>query len=386
MRGLGLLCAVCVLLSVCSAEKLLGRAEPIPSDKCGLTTITSGDERVYVFSLSEDSVVWFKFQKPEGGWSTWTPLADRKKMSSGPKPVRHSNGTIQVFARGADRQFYISTMVANNQWSDWTSPFGEKAFHSPPTAVVTSAGTVKVFGVSAETRSVFVSESTPITSATFEWSAWADLGGDSTSPVAILVDAESLIHVFIRGTNRALWHLTETYSHANGKKWGEWECLGGVLASAPRVPVTLNGVNLVEIYARAADKALWHRGQSSAELESNVEWSAWVSLGGVLASGPAVALNDDGMGDVFARATDKAIYFKSQFEDENGDAHFTQWHTLGGMFSSTPSVLVRADGLVDVFARGVDKAIWHSHQVETNGTRAFSSWHSLGGHTRKFTC
>jgi hypothetical protein len=111
-----------------------------------------------------------------------------------------------------------------------------------------------------------------------------------------------------------------------------------------------------------------------------------VSLGGVLASGPAVALNDDGMGDVFARATDKAIYFKSQFEDENGEPHFTQWHTLGGMFSSTPSVVVRADGMIDVFARGVDKAIWHSHQVETNGTRVFSSWHSLGGHTRKFTC
>jgi hypothetical protein len=173
---------------------------------------------------------------------------------------------------------------------------------------------------------------------------------------------------------------------SDGRKWGEWECLGGVMASSPKVPVTLNGVNLIEVYGRAADKALWHRAQIASQDGSNAEWSAWTSLGGVLASGPAVAVNDDGMSDVFARATDKAIYFKSQFEDSNGESHFAQWHTLGGMFSTTPSVLVRADGMIDVFARGVDKAIWHSHQVEKNGTRVFSSWYSLGGHTRKFTC
>jgi hypothetical protein len=171
------------------------------------------------------------------------------------------------------------------------------------------------------------------------------------------------------------------------KKWGSWECLGGVLASAPKVPVTLNGANMVEIYARAADKALWHRSQFSSLDSSSVEWGAWKSLGGVLASGPSVALTDDGLGQVFARATDKAIYFKEQVTVDSDEVSFTQWHTLGGMFSTTPSLLVRADGLIDIFARGIDKAIWHSHQTENvNGTRSFSSWHSLGGHTRKYTC
>jgi len=193
------------------------------------------------------------------------------------------------------------------------------------------------------------------------------------------------MHVFIRGSNRALWHIQETVSGME-KTWGKWECLGGVLASSPKVPATLNGVNLVEVYVRAADKALWHRGQVTKQNADVIEWTEWSSLGGVLASGPSVGLNDDGMTDVFARATDKAIYFKSQFQDETGDIHFTQWHTLGGMFTSTPSVVVRADGLFDMFVRGVDKSIWHTHQVETNGTRSFSGWHSLGGHTRKYTC
>jgi len=381
MSGKQILAVFVLLVACCAAETLLGRAEPIPSDKCATSTVTFEDERLYVFALSEDSVIWHKFQKPEGGWSTWRPLADRKKMGSGPRAVRFENGTLQVFARGTDRKFYVTTMTSLNEWSDWSSPFGEITFTSPPVPVVSSNGDCYLFGISATTHSVWYAISTPISSGELTFGKFADLGGEATSPPAVLVDSEALLHVFIRGSNRALWHIAEK----SDKTFGDWECLGGVLASAPRVPVTLNGANLVEVYARAADKALWHRGQT-AKQDDSIEWSAWTSLGGVLASGPSLGLNDDGMTDVFARATDKAIYFKSQFQDENGEIHFTQWHTLGGMFSSTPNVVVRADGLFDIFARGVDKAIWHSHQVEVNGTRTFSAWHSLGGHTRKYMC
>jgi len=337
-----------------------------------------------VFSLSEDSIVWHKFQMPTGGWSTWRPLADKRKMGSGPQGVRYENGTMQVFARGTDRQFYVTTMTALNEWSDWRS-LGETMFTSPPVAVVSPAGQCYVFGIAAETHSVWYSVSSPISSGNLDFSAFANIGGDATGSPSAMVDAEAQLHVFIRGTNRALWHISEKVV-GESKQWGEWECLGGVLASSPKVPLTLNGANLVEVYARAADKALWHRGQVAKHDSESIDWSSWSSLGGVLASGPSLALSDDGMTDVFARATDKAIYFKSQFQDENGEVHFTQWHTLGGMFSSTPTVVVRADGLLDVFARGVDKAIWHSHQVEVNQTRTFSAWHSLGGHTRKYTC
>lgn len=306
-------------------------------------------------------------------------------MNSGPKAVRFPNGTLQVFARGSDRKFYQSTMTADYEWSDWAS-LGETAFLSPPEAVVTSAGSVLVFGV-ASNHNVSYSESTPISSGELTFSLFADLGQTATSSVKVLVDSEALVHVFVRGTNRAMWHISEEYTHPGLKQWQpEWECLGGVMASSPSVPVSLNGVGLVEAYGRAADKALWHRPQTAQQAGTSIDWAPWSSLGGVLASGPAVAVNDDGMADVFARATDKAIYFKSQFEDEAGVVHHTPWHTLGGMFSTTPTVVVRADGLFDLFARGVDKAIWHSHQVETNGTRTFSAWHSIGGHTRKYTC
>jgi len=371
------------------------RADPIPSDKCGSNVVAYEDDRLYLFSLSEDSIVWYKYQKDappvESVWSTWRPLADRKKMSSGPRAVRYPNGTLQVFVRGADRQFYVSTMTSLNEWSDWTTFAPSRTFVSPPVPIITSGGTCMVFGVDSQTHSVWYSESTPIASGDLEFSEWADLGGDATSSPSAVVDADSLVHIFIRGTNRALWHLSEFYPRnetvsVEGKSWGQWECLGGVMASSPKVPASLNGANMVEVFARASDKALWNRRQSAQQGGDSVEWDSWTSLGGVLASGPVVALSDDGNLDVFARATDKSIYFKSQFEDADGVTHFTSWSSLGGMFSSTPSAIVRADGRVDLFARGIDKAIWRSHQVEVNGTRSFTSWHSLGGHTRKFTC
>eukprot|EP00301_Raphidiophrys_heterophryoidea_P007791 c12972_g1_i2.p1 GENE.c12972_g1_i2~~c12972_g1_i2.p1 ORF type:complete len:388 (+),score=86.18 c12972_g1_i2:52-1215(+) len=387
MSGKKVLAALFLIVASCAAETLHGRAEPIPSDKCATSVVTFEDERLYIFSLSEDSVVWHKFQKPEGGWSTWRPLADRKKMGSGPSAVRYENGTMQVFARGTDRKFYVTTMTSLNEWSDWSSPFGEITFTSPPVPVVSSGGNCYLFGVNAATHSVWYSISSPISSGLLTFTQFADIGGDATSTPSVLVDSESLVHVFIRGSNRALWHITEKPNPSTTDKiWGDWECLGGVLASAPRVPLALSGSNLVEVYARAADKALWHRAQNAKQDDTAIEWASWISLGGVLASGPALGPNDDGMTDVFARATDKAIYYKAQFVDEDGATHFTQWQSLGGMFSSAPTVVVRADGFFDVFARGVDKAIWHSHQIEVNGTRTYSAWHSLGGHTRKFVC
>jgi len=380
---MGRVVAVLAALVVCA---IASRVEPIPTDKCAASVITGDDDQLYVFSLSEDSVIWFKFQKKQDGWSTWRPLADRKKMGSGPKAIRFANGTLMVFARGTDRKFY-STILTDKQATDW-SLVSDATFSSPPVPVVTTAGSVALFGTSAETHSTLYTESTPISSE--EGIAFGDFAPlsfqESTSSPAVLMDGEGLLHVFIRGTNRGLWHIAETYSHPEAKKWSDWECLGGIMASSPSVPVTLNGVGLVEVYGRAADKALWHRSQTAQQAGTSIDWASWTSLGGVLASAPAVAVDDTGMTNVFARATDKAIYFKSKMVADDDTEKHGQWSTLGGMFSTAPSTTVLADGTIAVFARGVDKAIWWSRQIETNGTKAYTSWHSLGGHTRKYAC
>merc|ERR1711998_587499 len=131
MRAALLVAALCAV--ACAT-----RVEPIPTDKCAASVVASDDDRMYVFSLSEDSVVWFKFQKAEGGWSTWRPLADRKKMASGPKAVRFAQGTLMGFARGTDRLYYSTTMTAENEFSDWKPLSEDVTFSTPPVPLVDS--------------------------------------------------------------------------------------------------------------------------------------------------------------------------------------------------------------------------------------------------------
>ena len=79
-----------------------------------------------------------------------------------------------------------------------------------------------------------------------------------------MLDAEGL---FVRGPERALWHKYQIAGQEpRDVKWSEWKSLGGVLASAPQIPVALNmyTVNLLEIFVRVSDKAYWHRCQVSA--------------------------------------------------------------------------------------------------------------------------
>merc|ERR1711871_1217871 len=156
-----------------------------------------------------------------------------------------------------------------------------------------------------------------------------------TSLPSVELDAESLLHVFVRGPDRQLWTKAQVGRHDPRQvKWGEWENLGGVLSSGPRVPIVSNAVNLLEVYVRASDKAFWQKDQSHI----------------------------------------------------NGTVVWNRWNSLGGMTSTGPAVVQRADGLLEVFVRGVDKNIWHKSQVLANGTLSFGPWKFLGGSTKSFPC
>merc|ERR1711988_1019961 len=196
-----------------------------------------------------------------------------------------------------------------------------------------------------------------------EWSNWANL----------------------RGPDRQLWTKAQVgRQDPRQVKWGEWENLGGVLSSGPRVPIVSNAVNLLEVYVRASDKAFWQKFQIAGH-DKGVSWDDWVPLGGVFSSGPEAILNMDGLLDVFGRGPDKAIWHKGQ-SHINGTVVWNRWNSLGGMTSTGPAVVQRADGLLEVFVRGVDKNIGHESQILANGTLSFGPWKFLGGSTKSFPC
>jgi len=286
-----------------------------------------------VFGRGADNAIWHKYQNQPNDltWTKWMSLGSKIQFTSDPVAILSSEGFIHIFARGADGSLMHKTQFTNN--------------------------------------------------TLFVWTEWTSLGGSLTSMPAVMLDAEALLHVFVRGPDRALWHKHQIGGQEpRFVKWSEWQSLRGVLASAPRVPVALNTVNLLEIFVRASDKAFWHRCQvaSLPPNEREVDWNEWQSLGGVFASGPSAVVNGDGLIDTFGRGADKAVWHKSQYLTD-GLPRWTAWQSLRGITSTGPSLRVKGDGLVDVYVRGVDKQIWLKGQALTGNSTSFGVWRAISG-------
>jgi len=376
-------CALCVCVALfvayCHAETVNEAIDPaIPRDKCGVTIGINEDERMALFILGTDKAFYVKTEEDSGDMPPWTTLGG--KFKGGPSVVRSNDGRLEVFGRGFDNKIWNSFQLEANSrsFSQWTS-LGNQNLTSDPVAILSSEGFIHLFAKGSDNSLIHKTQFT--NNMMFVWTEWTSLGGSLTSQPAVMLDAEGLLHVFVRGPDRALWHKHQIgVQEPRYVKWSEWQSLGGVLASAPRVPVALNTVNLLEIFVRASDKAYWHRCQvaSLPPNEREVDWNEWQSLGGVFSSGPAAVVNGDGLIDTFGRGADKALWKKSQYLVD-GVPQWSPWSTLRAITSTGPAVRVRGEGLLDVFVRGVDKQIWMKSQSFGNNTVEFGVWKSLDG-------
>jgi hypothetical protein len=240
--------------------------------------------------------------------------------------------------------------------------------------LLNSEGNIAVFVRGKISRSLMYNHQVHNASAVF-WAGWSNLGGILTSGPSSVLTAESMVHVFVRGVDKGLFEKRQVATHSGTVAWTKYDGLGGLLASHPSVPAALNPVNLLEIFVRQADRAIWYKKQVASTHESDsVAWSEWTSLDGKMASGPSVVLNNDGLIEVYARGINREIFVKHQ---ENHDTNeYKLWESLGGDSASTPFTLLHPDGSVHVLYRGtVDKQIYHKEKREVApGTFMWSDW------------
>jgi hypothetical protein len=82
-------------------------------------------------------------------------------------------------------------------------------------------------------------------------------------------------------------------------------------------------------------------------------------LGGVITSNPAVAVNEDGRLEAFARGTDDALWHIAQTAPAG---NWSNWATLGGWLDDKIATVVTSDGRVEVFAASGDESLWYIAQ------------------------
>lgn len=134
--------------------------------------------------------------------------------------------------------------------------------------------------------------------------------------------------------------------------------------------IALNTLNMLEVFARGTDGAVWHKWCNPGGI-----WSAWASLAGNITGSPAVLKNADGHLEIFARFTDGSVRLCWC----NPDGSWSAWNNLGGNVMGNPVVGVAQDGNPELFAVGAaDGAIYHCWR---NPGGAWSAWFSLGGQT-----
>ncbi len=129
----------------------------------------------------------------------------------------------------------------------------------------------------------------------------------------------------------------------DGRRWRDWESLGGVLHTAPRSRVV--GSNRIDLFAQGTDSAFWYvlnpRPRPLVRLIANMTVQAslvgrhplgWLGvLGGIIQSAPAAVSWDRNRLDVFALGTDSAVWHR--WWDGSG---WRGWDSLGGIGQVRP--------------------------------------------------
>jgi hypothetical protein len=184
------------------------------------------------------------------------------------------------------------------------------------------------------------------------------------------------IHVFARGSDNALWHL----SGDGDADWTDWASLGTIFSGDPTVCSSAPG--RLDVFALRPDSNaplridphVWQR------TFQNDVWSDWQPAGAALGAG----LGGPGSVGVVSPAPGLIDLFASTMRiDGTGaiqHAHFennvwSSWEIVPGSSGKlAPAAVSRGPGTLDLFACDESRAVWH---VEFNG--GWQIWEPLVG-------
>jgi hypothetical protein len=288
-----------ITLSIGEMPGSLGRTTSAPA------AVSHSDGSIDLLVRGYDEALWH--QHFDGStWGNWDNAAGGTWLSA-PAVASQVDGQFDVFMISTDNQIYqrhwdggwSADWLQYAEWphtiSSWTGPTPEL----PPLAVVARDGGFDLFRVGPDN--------------TLRWhdgTTWQTLGGMLASGPGAVSSGADQMQVFARGVDEALWYLT--YDSGNWSAWQRLELVGmdeGVtIAAAPTAISPAPGQ--IDIYVRGSDNQLW-----KLSFDGDT-WGTWVSLGGQLTSGVAVAA-----GNIIAQAEDGSL--------QNGDG--LVWTSLGGL-------------------------------------------------------
>jgi hypothetical protein len=222
--------------------------------------------------------------------------------------------------------------------------------------------------------------------AWYGWNALDSLdspnGKDLGSDPAVGVNQDDRLEVFALGSDNVVYHIWQTCA---GCLWSGWTRIDNAhpsnLTFVGRPVVGMNQDGRLEVFARGADNAVYHIWQCPKG--SGCDWSAWTRIDSAhlsslsFAGNPAIAVNQDGRLEVFARGSDNALWHIWQCPQGSG-CDWSAWSSLGGVWDGDPVAARDGSGPLEVSIHGVQNRTWHIGQACPGC--GWSSWiYSIGG-------
>src|SRR5450759_769956 len=199
--------------------------------------VSWGPNRVDVFVRGTDNALYHRVWA--GAWYGWESLGGG--LTSGPAAASWTSGRLDVFVRGTDNGLWHKWWDGR-QWSSWESLGG--GLTSDQTAVSWGPNRIDVFARGTD-NGLWHRWWDGV-----RWNGWESLGGSLTSAPEAASCSPGHLAVFAVGAGSSLEQLRFDGS------WGARQGLGGQWTSAPGA-VCLPGTTVVDLFERGADNALW---------------------------------------------------------------------------------------------------------------------------------
>lgn len=255
-------------------------------------------------------------------------------MSSSPSAATDAEGLIHVVARGIDRALWHIEQLRGADgaitWSEWASLGG--TLTSSPQIILDNEGLLHVFARGMNRALIMKQTIVAAEDLSVRWSSWVSLGGNlaSAPKAVVLSDSVGFLQIYARAADKGLWGLRQELDPDNLDepiKWSAWEGVGGSVSSGPASAV--NSFGNLDLFVRGTDKAIWHKQQIVVSEDGTEEWTAWENLNGIVSTAPSVAREEEGLVHVFVRGVDRSIWAKYHVRGANSTVSWTPWYSLG---------------------------------------------------------
>lgn len=117
----------------------------------------NADGRLEIFAENGQYAVWHNYQViPNGGWGGWSNLGNGSQGSPvsgvvftengfGPVVASKSDGRLEVFAQGQDRNYYHNYQIPGSGWSGWAGLGGANVALGPLAVGQNADGRLELF-------------------------------------------------------------------------------------------------------------------------------------------------------------------------------------------------------------------------------------------------